>query len=43
LESEKWAGLIGLDKSISRYWSCFMMYSHGEDRDNLNFVLGYRF
>ncbi|MBW2177209.1 MAG: hypothetical protein JRH03_09735 [Deltaproteobacteria bacterium] len=43
LQSEKWVGLIGFDKSLSRHWSCSMMYSHGEDRDNLNFVLGYRF
>jgi hypothetical protein len=43
IRSEKWAALIGIDKSLSRNWNCSLMYSNGEDRNNINFVLGYRF
>ena len=43
LRSEKWAGLIGIDKSFDRHWSGSLMYTQGEDRSNLNLVVGYRF
>jgi len=43
LRSEKWAELIGVDKSFDWHWSGSLMYSYGEDRNNLSAVLGYRF
>ena len=43
LRSDKWAGLIGVDKTFNRHWSGSVMYTLGEDRSNLNLVVGYRF
>jgi hypothetical protein len=43
LHSKKWAGLLGVEKGFDRHWSGSLMYSYGEDRNNLNLVLGYRF
>lgn len=43
LRSDKWAGLIGVDKAFNRHWSGSLMYTLGEDRSNLTFVVGYRF
>lgn len=43
VSSEKWAGLLGVEKSFDRNWSSSLMVSYGEDRSNLNLVVGYRF
>ena len=43
LRSEKWAGLIGVEKGFSRHWNGSVMYSEGTDRKSFNMMLGYRF
>jgi len=43
LRSEKWAGLIGVEKGFNRHWNGSLMYSSGEDRGSFNMMLGYRF
>ncbi|TEW56084.1 hypothetical protein E2R68_03050 [Psychromonas sp. RZ22] len=43
LRSKKWTGLVGVEKSFARHWSSSLMFSYGEDRNNLNLVVGYRF
>jgi hypothetical protein len=43
LKSEKWAGLIGVEKGFTRNWNGSLMYTYGEDRQNFNIMVGYRF
>ncbi|RLA68917.1 MAG: hypothetical protein DRG24_09355 [Epsilonproteobacteria bacterium] len=43
LVSEKWAGLIGVEKGFSRHWNGSIMYSQGDDRKSFNMMIGYRF
>jgi len=43
LRSEKWAGLVGVEKGFSRHWNGSLMYSEGTDRKSFNMMLGYRF
>ncbi len=43
LSSEKWAGLLGVEKGFTRHWNGSIMYSQGEDRKSFNMMMGYRF
>lgn len=43
LASDKWAGLIGVEKGFNRHWNGSSMYSNGSDRSSLNMMVGYRF
>lgn len=43
VSSDKWAGLVGVEKSFDRHWSSSLMLSYGEDRSNLSLMVGYRF
>lgn len=43
LASDKWAGLIGVEKGFNRHWNGSLMYSNGSDRSSLNMMVGYRF
>jgi hypothetical protein len=42
LGAEKWAGTFGVNYDFTRHWTSNILISYGEDFQNLNFVVTYR-
>jgi len=42
LRAEKWAGTLGVNYDFTRHWVSNVLVSYGEDFQNLNFVVTYR-